>query len=273
MVNLSALGSITSAANSISNLILVTPQDNIGYKPQQLGENGFLFDYEGENSILLQADITDHYVEDNSSIQDHIALKPEEVTVHGYVGELRDFIPDLPPFIKTLKDKLTQLGPFFPELTETALIVYNTAFQLAQTALVLAGNIGATINTLNTGSALTDAQQQQQADLGLVVQKSIQTQQQIMFLRFYTYMQNRIFFTVQTPWAIFNDMTIKSVKAVQDPDTRMISEFQVTFKKLRFAETIDAQLVTSTGRRKNQAQATSKKGLKNLGPSVPFQLG
>ncbi len=42
----------------------------------QMSIGAFVFDYAGEVSSELHADITDHYTEDNTVVQDHIALNP-----------------------------------------------------------------------------------------------------------------------------------------------------------------------------------------------------
>ena len=52
------------------------------------GIAGFVMDVRMEDEVNLESDITDHYVEDNTAVQDQVSLKPEEVTVHGLVGEL-----------------------------------------------------------------------------------------------------------------------------------------------------------------------------------------
>ena len=50
--------------------------------------DGLAFDYTGEVKIESTSDITDHYMEDNTPTQDHIALAPRRVTLKGIVGEL-----------------------------------------------------------------------------------------------------------------------------------------------------------------------------------------
>ena len=52
--------------------------------------NGFLFDIVGKIQHDLDSDSTDHYVEDNTAVQDHIALKPEKITLVYYHGEVSD---------------------------------------------------------------------------------------------------------------------------------------------------------------------------------------
>jgi len=97
MANLSVLSSSTTSMTALSNLALVVPQvaglfassanpkNTVGYQPQNpqnlLGQIGggqpaLLFHYEGEQRATIESDITDHYVEDNTAIQDQIALRP-----------------------------------------------------------------------------------------------------------------------------------------------------------------------------------------------------
>ena len=78
-VNLSAISNAQTTATALGDLILVTPNTNLGYQPQnqpiipgttQSGVQAptLLFDYEGENTATLESDITDHYTEDNTAI-------------------------------------------------------------------------------------------------------------------------------------------------------------------------------------------------------------
>lgn len=53
-----------------------------------VGVAGFVFDIEGEEVFELRSEITDHYIENNTSIQDQWGRLPERVTLKGYVGEL-----------------------------------------------------------------------------------------------------------------------------------------------------------------------------------------
>jgi hypothetical protein len=227
-VDLSALSSATTSAQALSNLILVTPQEQVGIQPQPKGDvdgqsveqpKKFLFNYEGEQQINLQSDITDHFVEDNTAIQDQIALRPETVTTNGFIGELNNVVP---PELKPLRlaaDKLTPLTAYIPELSTTAELVYANAFQLYQTAKVAAAGAVQAWNSISGGGGQP------------------QTKQAQAFQEFYGYWKDRTLFTVQTPWAVFKDMSILTLRALQPDDSNSYSEFQVTFKAIRFAET------------------------------------
>ncbi len=256
-VNLSALAPAMTAATSLSNLILATPQERLGYQPQNpptkdgaIAQNPptLVFNYEGEQTVALESDITDHYIEDNTTIQDQVALRPEVITTHGFIGELNDVLPPALRPLKIAADKLTVLVAFTPSLTETALI----ALQQAQ----LAYSIGT--QAVNAGVAAWSS---------IVGSSPVQTKQQAMFQQFYGYWNKRTLFTVQTPWGIFQDCAIKNLRAIQDAETRMITDFEVSFKKLRFAKTqnFSAQTTTLQGRAAPQAS-----GLVDLGSSTPL---
>lgn len=271
MANLAPISTATTAATALSNLILVTPQSTVGYQPQNaptIDNNtralppSLIFQYEGEQNLYLQSDITDHYIEDNTAINDMIALHPEEYSTTGYIGELNDVAPQALVPLKFLADKLTTVSAYVPAISETALIAYNEAFfayQIAQNAIN---------NSVSSWSTITGSDTESVIDgNGITIAKN-QTKQQIMFQQFYGYWRNRTLFTIQTPWAIFRDMAIKSLRAIQSSDTRMITDFEVTFKIMRFAKSISvARDITKQNRASTQGEALTNQGQSVLSPS------
>lgn len=274
MPNISQLSTITTNATALANLILVTPNLNKGYQPQNPNTdngnqtqppNAILFHYEGEQTASLQSDITDHFTEENSAIQDQISLKPEIITTHGFVGELNDVVPDFLVPLKEAADKLTVLSAYTPELTTTAQIAYNNAFQLYQAANTAKNSAVSAWSSINTAIFGEE-------DTGLSVNLLTQTKQQQYFALFYGYWVNRILFTIQTPWAIFKNMAILSLRSVQDADTRMITDFEVTFKRIRYAKTetgiLDEVLTLDSSNRQGRNSFSAQPEV-NLGTSVP----
>lgn len=269
-VDLSALSPITTAAGALSGLILVTPQQTVGYQPQNpSAKNGqvlqqppsLVFNYEGENTVNLESDITDHFIEDNTALQDQISLKPEMVTVHGFIGELNDVVPKALQPLKTAADKLTVLSAYTPALTETALVAYNEAFlayQVATEAINAGVSAWSSLTDFSQGTSTINGQ-------GLTTQLN-QNKQQTAFQQFYGYWRNRTLFTVQTPWAIFQDCAILHLRAIQDAETRVITDFEVSFKLLRFASTtlVGGQNSNLQSRLSNQGSS-----LVDLGASTP----
>lgn len=57
-------------------------------KQLEVGNRTILFDTITSEELKMQSDITDQYIEDNSTIQDHIAIKPTELTIRGLVAEI-----------------------------------------------------------------------------------------------------------------------------------------------------------------------------------------
>lgn len=250
-LNLDGLAQATTTATSLANLILVTPQKQIGYRPQNAPsfvrdtsaqKDSYLFHYPGEQSVQLTSDITDHFIENNEVVNDQIALRPETVTVREFLGELNNVPPVAIPELKLLQEKLLTIAAYTPQLSESALLAYNAALQGYQ--VFEAGRLAAAstfssikgsppgVESVSGGAGVING-----SNAGVTeADKQIQTQQQRYFQTFYSYWRARTLFTVQTPWAIFQDMAIQSLKAIQDEETRVISSFEITFKLLRFAE-------------------------------------
>jgi hypothetical protein len=82
MADLNVLAAESVKAVALGNVILVTPQKDIGMQPQNAatntesnGESGsnpdpLLFHIKTDEKVSLQSDVTDHYIEDNTTIQD-----------------------------------------------------------------------------------------------------------------------------------------------------------------------------------------------------------
>ena len=268
MASLSSLSSATTLATSLSNLILVTPSSTLGYQPQNkpdaLGNistanppPSLLFHYEGEQTATLTSDITDHYVEDNTAVQDQISLKPPIITTHGFIGELNNVPPPALALLQSAASKLTVVSAYTPALSSTALLAYNEAFfayQIASSAVNSAVSAWSSLSG-SAGESVINGQ-------SIKIQAN-QNQQQTYFQSFYGYWQQRTLFTVQTPWAVFQNMAIQSLRAIQDAETRVITDFEVTFKLIRFVQT------ASTASLLQNRAAAAGASLTNLGTSSP----
>lgn len=283
------LTQITSAANGVSNLLLAIPQvaglfsGGQGYKPNipSSGTNflrsilngppALVFHYEGEQTATLESDITDHFVEDNTSIQDQIALRPEMVTTHGFIGELNDVLPPQLAALKVIASKLTTVSGYVPGLSVTALTALNNAIYLYETAQNSLTSVLSAVGTFTAGESIIGSD-------GLtpkftpnspnsLLNTSTQTKQQQYFTQFYGYWRSRTLFTIQTPWAIFDSMAIKSLRAIQDADTSEISDFEITFKMIRFASILSsAEGFVVDGRLNNQILASNPTPLSSANP-------
>lgn len=240
---LNTLATVANAVGALGNLVLVSPATTLGYQPLSLPDStgktspqghSLIFHYEGENVAAIESDITDHPIETNSSIQDHVGLKPETITVHGFIGELNDVPPPGLDFLHMATQTLVPIGAFNPQLSVTAQEKYNEALYAYQTvanaANAAVGAFGLITQANNSPIAGSDGIYK----VGLGTQQNLQ---QRTYQQLYGYWYNRTLFNIQTPWAIFTNMAIKTMRAIQDAETSMITDFEITFKKVRYAMT------------------------------------
>lgn len=292
MVSLSQLTPLTTAAQALGSVALVVPSQTIGYQPNTaqaaspLGsftnltlnnEPALVFHYEGEQTVNVESDITDHYVEENYGVQDHIARRPEVVTTRGFIGELNDVAPSFLVPLQAAANTLTSISAYSPAVSATAQLAYNEAFFLYQTAAQLKnsavsafGNIASLFGDSSSGE-LGNAPGSQVFFAG---SRFSQNKQQQMFTQFYGYYYNRVLFNIQTPWAIFTNMAIMKLRPIQDAETNTISTFEVTFKKVRVASLATAAKTSiPTGQLINQAAPAQQNPTANptTGPSMASQ--
>jgi len=223
-MNLGSLyAGVLGTTSVLSDLILVSPDKQLGIIPsyQSKDQRGFLFHIVGEESVSISSDITDHYIEDNTALQDHIALRPETITISGFIGELNNVTPDLLLPVKAVVDRLAMLGGYVPGLTSSALRAYNTAEQLYRIA-DKAKQALAKLSGFDSG-----------------------TKQQKAFNEFYYHYLNRQLFYVQTPYAMFSNMAIQSMRFTQNEGDKNSSDIEITFKKIRLAQVLVTEKETS----------------------------
>lgn len=230
MANLADLSNATNAVAALGSLILVTPDTNLGYQPMPpLGEDGqpiggspepLLFDFEGEQKVILKSQITDHFIENNTTRQNQIALAPMMIQTSGFICELNDVVPKELQFLKVAAERLTPIGAFLPSLSESAIRAYNIAKQAYDILQVASSN-----QTVDSWKSFVTGD------------PNLQTKQSRMFMQFQGYRAMRTLFKVQTPWGVFENMAIETLTAIQDEESRSITTFEVTFKEMNFAST------------------------------------
>jgi hypothetical protein len=244
---ISSITDFTNFASTALNTYLIKPDENKGISN---GISGWLFDVIEDEMVELNSDITDHYIENNTPMQDHIALKPEIITISGFVGELKNTPPEALKTISSQVDKLQSLSPFAPAITTQAKMIYNQVergYKIYEKANKTATNI---YNSYNK------------------IAKSIElTAQQKAFNFFYLAWQQKQLFTVQTPYQIFETMAILNLRAKQG-DNRQISNFEITFKKVRFAQNITTKPKVMDSRTTKQ-----KSEVKDKGVQKPIETG
>lgn len=186
------------------------------------GISGFLFDIPETENIELSSEITDHYTENNSYINDHEIKKPITITLSGFVGELIFRPPEgVEGSIQEIGNRLEVVDAYLGDLTPGFVQDIQKATNLAETA----------VSTLN-----------QQLDrlqnvVGFFEGESVEeTAQQKAFNNLYSLWQSATLLTVQTPWRYFENMRITNIGFSQDQETDQISNITVSLKELRFSE-------------------------------------
>lgn len=211
------------------------------------GIAGFVFDINVEDSVDIQSDITDHYVENNTAIQDQIALRPEVITVRGLVGELIQASEQVDAVQKAL-DSLPVNETLTPEYTEEQLA------QLQEEQLLEEIEVEALVDDKSLDGYFK-ARTPQTGD-----------RQSRVFAYFYNLWKGRQLFTVDTPWGFFTDMAIQSLRVNQDSTTKYVSDFIITFKKIRFAENVIISSGQLAGRVAQQSAEQTNNGVAGKEP-------
>ena len=222
---------------AVAQLAIVRPQNPPG------GIAGFFFDIPDEENVEFSSDITDHFVENNTAVQDQIALRPEKVTVRGLVGELTNAQFTQGPLAPT-PDTLPIFDPFFPVFTVTTVQTEET------TQETIDGEV----------SSITSAQSlfvyyNNQSPLG-----ATGTRQQKAFDYFRNLYRGRQLCSVETPWGTWENMAIETMRTTQTGASRFQTELSITFKQMRFAREISISASQLAGRASLQAAEKTQNG-------------
>lgn len=212
------------------------------------GIGGFLFDYQGDVNVSLEADITDHYAENNTAVQDHVALRPIEITLRGFVSELTLPKPQgVAGALAAAQSALTQVNAYLGKYTPG----------VAQTLSTVITQVQSTVNTIN--QTLAKAQNIISLFPGA---PPTATKQAKAYSQLFTAMQQKLPMTVDTPYRVLHNMIIKRITFVQPEDTKSWSDISVTLKQINFVETATvADNGSFAGRLAQQGQATTNKGV------------
>jgi len=265
---IAGIQNISQPATALSNLALISPSTNFGYQafnPLTGDATGasWLFHYEGENKVKLEADVTDSWLEDNTAVQDHIIVKPEIVTVRGFIGEVVILAPPILALAEAGLNVLTEIGAFSPSYSASAQIAINQTQQAFNEAFAVANS------AISAWNSLTGNGGPNQVTANGEIQSSNQNNQQAMFSKIYGYWRNQVnqntpnLFQVQTPYAVFDECALIGCEATQSEDTNMMSEFILTFKMVRLVND-NATSLASAGR-----AATLSASQVNNGTVVP----
>lgn len=207
---LNVSGSIVDLAQIKKALLL--PQNSVEDDNIPDGIQGFVFDVPLSESLSLSAQITDHWIENNSTIQDHIAIEPIKITLVGNIAEMVYTTTKAQLYALQAIEKLTFVGAFVPSMSEKAL-----AFVSAYTSV---------------NRQIEQAVSQYNDLNSLFSNTKKKSKQATAYDRLYQFFSNRALVTVKTPWANFTNMAIDSIDFSQSAETSEISEVTVSLKQI-----------------------------------------
>lgn len=211
------------------------------------GLGGLVFDVERDTVINKRANLSKHFVEDNSAVQDHMAIEPTSITLKSYVGELVNIMePKSDPLVQNLTQKLTILTSYLPN-------IISTAKNIKESIINQDFNIE---NITNVGLDLWSLSK----NLNPAATKQAQA---YMYLE--SLMDQKILVAVQTPYKFFTNMAVVNTTAIQPEDSKYLTDISVTLQEVRTTD-LDFVLFDESkyqSRNKQQRQDVKNKGSAN----------
>ena len=194
------------------------------------GLEGWLFDIPQEETLKLSKDITDHYTEDGSFLNDHRVIQPKTITLRGLVGELVDFYKDnsvigkVEGFTGALTNRLSTIEAYsYGYLSPQAL---QTARQITAKAQYAVAQVKA-------------LQQRSESVIGFFrEQGETKTKQQQAYDKLSALYKTDQLLTIETPWTPMENMMIQELSFAQREDSKDESEITITLKEIRIAAVI-----------------------------------
>lgn len=253
------------------------------------GIAGFKFHIPEREQIKMQSDVTDHYIDTNNAVQDHIARKPVTITLTGLEGEyfysvnqIESLLSNVTPVLRLLPAYLPrfnaatyQLKNFDKDYTQRMTNLAEGKRSTANPNITAWDKLGTAWDTLNGQDLFTTMQD-------LYKLKSPQTRAFLFFEALwggtskykYTYKKGdkenqKVFsyeptppaiFTVETTWRRYDNMVITDLTPMRDENAD-ITEFTITFKQINVTSSLVTDLNNRTGRNRQQMAQVNNKGV------------
>lgn len=258
----SAQGAVSNAGMKATDYVNQLTSGKIKVKPKGLaGIGGFVFDYEAEANLTLEAEITDHYAENGSVLNDHRVVKPLRITLRGFVCEIvHKRTAGISGLLSTIQNKLTTVDAYLGKYTPQAL-------SKVQGMLTQAQNLTDKINNYADSTK----------NIVGMFQKALpgKTKQEKAFNTLLGLHNAGTVFTIQnpgpwrspiisavSPWGMLDDMMIETVHLTQSEDNNQQTDISVTLKQVRFADTQETTVDPThfSDRASKQTQPLADKG-------------
>ena len=184
------------------------------------GISGWVFDIPMGETLTSKVNISKHYMENNSVINDHAINEPDEITLQGLVGELVYRQPQgIAGALQNAASRLgavnAYLGPLTQGATQKAAMIAAQAAYVANQAAAIAKRAQNVVSFFSGEEASLTLQQKAYHEI-TALQK---THQKVWVL---------------TPWTLHSNMLISQVIARQDETTNDYTDFSITAQEARF---------------------------------------
>lgn len=216
------------------------------------GIAGFKFHCPMREEIEMASEATDHYLDNNNPVQDHIIQKPVIINLQGFQGDYFYSVNQIEDTLALITPTLSLVKQFLPELTEATKQIKATSFFNKTNSYKL-------VDGVLTTSIQNDVNF---VDLFRIFQDlyKLTSAQTRAFFFLEALWRSKALMTVETTWKRYDNMVITNVKPIRDENLD-ITDFRVSFKQIYFTSSNIIDLDNAAGRTRQQLAAVSKKGI------------
>ena len=243
MVAIPSVDSILNTTDTVNSLVgqyVISPIANLGLA-------GFAFDIFEEQKIELSSDITDHYTEQNTAVQDNISNKPLVCTLRGFIAEQVTERAEPTGELVELTQKLTTISSYVPIVTGAAKQLNNflTDAKTNTRKENIDEAIGTGVDLFKAFKELNPPKTKQAKAYNFL--KALYDAKQLC--------------GVDTPFGFLKNMAIQNIVITQGNNSFQ-SDLSVTLKQIRFATTQTVALDSNEyqARTNNQRAEVKNKG-------------
>lgn len=203
---------------------------------------GFRFHILEREQVEMELDVTDHYIDTNRPVQDHIAWKPVKVTMVGRCGKYFNDISTNIGHSVAYYQTMGIINAYLPKNTDFTIIRKIKSEVSRMTGNGVFNRIANSL-TSNIYGILLNAIKQLNFDLieSFNEQVKIEDEQTNTFMYLEGLWQSGLPVKIKTSWREYDNMIIANVKPLRE-NSADISEFTVSFKRLNTTN----QIITDT---------------------------
>lgn len=226
------------------------------------GIAGFKFHITKREQIKMQAEATDHYIDTNRPVQDHIALKPVTITLNGLHGDYFYSVNQIEDMLAAVVPTLSLVKQFLPKLSAATKQIKEKYYKNLKAKAFVKSNYDKNTNIYDNVSSGLDAVLLNREDLFSLAQQlyKLKSAQTRAFFFFEALWKSRAIFSVETTYRRYDNMVITSVTPLRDENAD-ITDFTLTFKQLNFTTSLYKSYENVAGRLRQQLAETANKGL------------